>query len=109
MKWLAKSDILLMPSLLDSMPIAGLQGLAAGLALVLSRIGSCPDYIDSGRNGFLVTPGDNQGYADALRKLISDKKMLGEFRKASREHARRFDLTGAIDAYEQVITEAAGK
>jgi L-malate glycosyltransferase len=108
-QWLEKSDILLMPSLLDSMPIAGLQGLSAGLALVLSRIGSCPDYIDNGLNGFLVTPGDQKGYADALRQLISDKKLLGEFRQASREHARTFDLTSAIDAYEQVITEVVQK
>jgi glycosyltransferase involved in cell wall biosynthesis len=105
--WLAKSDILLMPSLLDSMPIAGLQGLAMGLALVLSDIGSCPDYIDKGRNGFLVKPGYVKGYAEALRKLLSDKKLLQNCRTASREHARIFDLTKAIDEYERIMTEVS--
>ena len=106
-QWLAKSDILLMPSLLDSMPIAGLQGLAMGLALVLSDIGSCPDYIDAGRNGFLVTPGNVDGYADALRRLLSDKELLKTARAASRAHAQRFDLTRAIDDYERILAEAA--
>jgi glycosyltransferase involved in cell wall biosynthesis len=106
-QWLAKSDILLMPSLLDSMPIAGLQGLAMGLALVLSDIGSCPDYIDEGRNGFLVTPGDVEGYAEALRRLLSDKDLLKNARAASRAHAHRFDLTRAIDDYEKILAEAA--
>ena len=107
--WLSKSDILLMPSLLDSMPIAGLQGLAMGLALVLSDIGSCPDYIDSGRNGFLVEPGNVQGYADALRKLLSNQKLLKNCRTASREHAGIFDLTKAIDEYERIMTEVSGE
>lgn len=106
-QWLAKSDILLMPSLLDSMPIAGLQGLAMGLALVLSDIGSCPDYIDAGRNGFLVPPGDVAAYAEALRRLLSDKDLLKSARAASRAHARRFDLTRAIDDYEKILAEAA--
>lgn len=106
-QWLAKSDILLMPSLLDSMPIAGLQGLAMGLALVLSDIGSCPDYIDQGRNGFLVKPGEVDGYAAALRRLLSDKDLLKSARAASRAHAQRFDLTRAIDDYEKILAEAA--
>ncbi len=105
-EWLVKSDILLMPSLLDSMPMAGLQGLSAGLALVLSDIGSCPEYIDDGRNGFLVTPGDLQGYTEALRQLINDRKKLKAYRLSSRKHASRFDLTAAIDAYEKILSEA---
>lgn len=108
-EWLAKSDILLMPSLLDSMPIAGLQGLAMGLALVLSDIGSCPDYIDRDRNGFLVGPGDEQGYADALRKLLTDKKLLKTCRESSRIHAAAFDLNKAIDAYEHIMNEVIEK
>ena len=60
------------------MPIAGLQGLAMGLALVLSDIGSCPDYIDRNLNGTLVKPGDLDGYAQALRRLIIDKDLLSQ-------------------------------
>jgi glycosyltransferase involved in cell wall biosynthesis len=105
-QWMAKSDILLMPSLLDSMPIAGLQGLAMGLALVLSDIGSCPEYIDNDRNGFIVAPGNLDGYAAAMRKLLSDKKLLKNARAASRAHAQRFDLTKAIDEYEKILGEA---
>jgi glycosyltransferase involved in cell wall biosynthesis len=82
-QWMQKSDILLMPSLLDSMPIAGLQGLAMGLALVLSNIGSCPDYIDDQQNGFLVDPGDVAGYAQALRSLLSNQKFLANARTVS--------------------------
>ncbi len=99
------SDILLMPSLLDSMPVTGLHALAMGLALVVSDIGSCADFINSETNGFLVSPGDLDGYAAALRKLISNKKILRATRSASRRHARSFDLRSAIDSYEETIAQ----
>ncbi len=103
--WLAQSDILLMPSLLDSMPMAGLQALSMGLALVLSDIGSCPEFIDRDLNGILVGPGDAQGFSAALRRLLSDAGLLKTCRAASRAHASNFDLKSAIDAYEQIALE----
>ena len=60
--YMEKSDILFMPSLRDAMPMAGLQGLAMGLAIVASEIGSIPDIVADNENGFLVTPGDLTGY-----------------------------------------------
>ena len=36
------------------MPMAGLQGLAMGLAVVASEIGSIPDIVADKENGFLV-------------------------------------------------------
>ena len=94
MDWMAKSDILLMPSLREGMPIAVLQGLAMGLAMVISRTGSCPDLIEE--NGFLVQPGDVEGYSQALEKLIEDNELLARFRKNSRKLSGHFNISRMI-------------
>lgn len=104
-EYLTTSDILFLPSKREGMPMAGLQGLAMGLALVLSNIGSCPDLIISGENGFLVTPDDMEGYRTALRKIIASASSLDTFRKNSRKLASRFDLKKTIDAYESAFLE----
>ena len=75
----------------------------------MSDIGSCPDYIDRNINGTLVKPGDLDGYAQALRRLITDKPLLARARQVSRKHAEHFDLTKAIDDYESVIARVAGE
>ena len=103
--YLALSDILFLPSKREGMPMAGLQGLASGLALVLSRIGSCPDLVKPGVNGFLVKPDDIAGYQRGLRKIICDSSLLAAFRKKSREIASRFDLKNTVDAYESLFLE----
>ena len=97
--WMEKSDILLMPSLREAMPMAGLQALAMGLALVASDIGSVPDILKNGENGFLVKPGDLNGYGEALKKLLGDKTLLESCRVKSREMVTQFEIQRVIAAY----------
>ena len=56
--WFDKSDILFMPSLSEGLPIVGVQALAKGLAIVVSKIGGFVDIVDDGENGFLVDLAD---------------------------------------------------
>jgi glycosyltransferase involved in cell wall biosynthesis len=99
---LLKCDVLLMPSLREGMPMAGLQGLASGLALVMSNIGACPDMINLEENGFLIEAGDVKGYANALRILLSNPEKLLSYKKCSLEKAREFDINIIFDAYKNV-------
>ena len=100
---MSRSDILLMPSLHEGMPIAALQGLAMGLALLLPNKGSCPDLIKD--NGFLLPPGDQLAYTQALQTLLVDKELLAKFKKNSRAFAAKFAIDKTADAYEQLMNE----
>lgn len=60
-----------MPSLTEGLPIALLEAMSYGLAIVASRVGGCPDLITDGDNGFLVTPADSSRLADAIGDLIN--------------------------------------
>ena len=101
-----QSDLLLMPSLSEGMPVAGLHALAMGLALVLSRVGGCVDLVQDGVNGYLLDPSDQAGFERALRDLLGSPQRLQSFRLASREHAQRFNLEMIIAQYEQILENA---
>ena len=99
---LSDSDILLMPSFQEGMPMAGLQGLASGAALIMSNVGACPDMIDIGKNGFLVNAGEISGYVQALRKLLTDLELLHQYKMNSQTKAREFDIKKVVNAYKNV-------
>ncbi len=101
--WYRRSDILFMPSLTEGLPVAGVQALALGLALVVGRAGGFVDLVDEGRNGFLSDASAPAGFERGLRQLLSDPAGLLAARQASREIARRFDLDKVVDAYEQLL------
>lgn len=100
-----QSDLLFMPSLSEGMPVVGVQALAMGLALILSRVGGCVDLIEDGKNGFLLEPEDQAGFEQALRVLLDDTSLLLSFRKASREHAHNFNLDTILSQYETMLKE----
>lgn len=107
LEWFARSDILFMPSLAEGLPVAGVQALATGLALVVSRIGGFMDLVEDGRNGYLVDVEDGQAYGAALRALISQPATLLQFRQASLKKAAAFDIRQVGEQYEALLRDVS--
>ncbi len=105
-EWFRKSDILFMPSLSEGLPVVGVQALAMGLAMVVSRIGGFIDLVDDGVNGFLVTEKEIS-FHTYLSELIANKdyQKLHEFRKASLRKAEQFNLPHVVDQYEMLFSK----
>jgi len=105
--WFAKSDILFLPSLSEGLPVVGVQGMAMGLALLLSRAGGNPDLVNAPSNGYLFDPDDTAGFSSALRGWLTDREVLQHTRLASREAAEVFSLEHIVAKYENVLMNAS--
>ena len=102
----ARSDVLFMPSLSEGLPVAGVQALAMGLALVAGRAGGFVELVEEGVNGFLADAAQPEGFERGLRRLLEDREFLLSARKASREMAKKFELGTVVDAYEELLEGA---
>jgi len=74
------SDIFVLPSRWEAMPLSLLEAMASGLPPVCSDIPGVTQTIVHGRNGLIFTPGDHRALADRLTTLIDDtslRKRLG--------------------------------
>lgn len=102
---MSDSDILLLTSLSEGLPMAAIEALDRGLAIISSRIGGVTDVVEENRNGVLcdLTP---ESFAGALRKLFERPDDLRKMREASSRLAHRFDLAPSIDAYETLFQKA---
>lgn len=69
------SDIFVLPSRGEGLPIAMLEAMAAGLPVIATPVGSIPEVIEEGKNGFLVEPGDYKSLAGKILILAKDKKL----------------------------------
>ncbi|WP_432524248.1 glycosyltransferase family 4 protein [Kineococcus sp. SYSU DK006] len=67
--FLARADVFALPSLSETLPLALLEAMGAGLACVASDAGSTAEAMPPG-TGLLVRPGDVDGLTDALRRLV---------------------------------------
>jgi len=104
------SDILLMPSLSEGLPMVAIEALTQGLAIVGSRIGGLSDVTEergtkNNARLFDLSEGE-KGFADALKPFLMKSELLTAARQASLEMATHFDLNQSLDAYERVLQRA---
>ena len=69
---LEKASVLVLPSHFEALPMAVLEGMAAGLPIVATRVGGIPDAVGPDA-GLLVEPRDVEGLARALVTALTDE------------------------------------
>ncbi len=67
-------DLLVMPSLTEGFPLSLLEGMAAGLPIVATRVGGIPEIITDGREGILVPPREPDALAKAIIRVLREKE-----------------------------------
>jgi len=90
------ADCALCPSVwAEAVGLVNLEALACGLPVIASRVGGIPEFIETGRDGLLFTPGDPRELAEGIRRLFDDP-----------EHCRRLGHEARSVAMERYSTQS---
>jgi len=87
----------------ETCSIAIIEMLAAGLPVISQSRGCLPEMVESGRNGFLGN--SEEEIADALARVLMDKKIRVAMGKESRKRARHYGLGKFDAAYRKLVRE----
>jgi glycosyltransferase involved in cell wall biosynthesis len=107
---LAAMDVLVLSSRFEGMPLAVLEWMAAGKAIVASRVGGIPTIVEDGKEALLVPPRDHVSFADAIGRLLDDpaeRRRLGQAAQRRQREQFRFEQTIAQleSLYEKLYAE----
>lgn len=90
---LAASDISVLPSLREGLPVSLLESAAAGLPIVATSVGGIPEIVEDGVGGILVPPQDSGALGEALLALLRDPERRRSMGQAALERVeRKFDI-----------------
>jgi len=81
---LARHGVFVFPSPAEGCSLALLEAMAGGLAPVTTRTGYAAEIIQPGSNGFLVDPGDAEGFAERVAALAADPEAALAMGRAAR-------------------------
>jgi len=104
---LARSDLLVLPSFWENMPMCIGESLAAAVPVVSTRVAGIPNWVDHGKTGLLVKPGDSVELADAIGSLLRDEPLrramgLAGRAKATAEYLPRVVAEKTVAVYETI-------
>jgi glycosyltransferase involved in cell wall biosynthesis len=83
----SRADILVLPTLGDSLPLVIMEGMAAGLPVIATSVGAIVEAVEHGVTGLLVPAGDHHALAKTTRQLISNPGLRREMGEAARRAA----------------------
>jgi len=72
--------------------------MAAGLPMVVTRVGAVPDIVEDGVTGFIIEPGDVAALNDRIKRLLEDPALRARMGAAAREYCRTRFLAERVAA-----------
>jgi glycosyltransferase involved in cell wall biosynthesis len=111
---MAQTDVLVLPSYDEGLPLVILEALSNGVAVVCTPVGEIPAVLSHGVNACFVQPGDVAGIAAGLQRVVNDpvfrqtleqngRKIYEEkfslnrfFVSVARIHQRHFGAAGQV-------------
>ncbi|MBC7266803.1 MAG: glycosyltransferase family 4 protein [Coriobacteriia bacterium] len=101
---LSAADAAVLPSLYEGLPYAISEAMAAGRAVIATRVGGIPEMLEDGRSGLLVDPGSPEPLWRAIRLLATSPNLCSSLaQQAKRVAQERFNLRDMIEKSEEFL------
>jgi glycosyltransferase involved in cell wall biosynthesis len=103
---LADSDVLVLPSRQEGVPMAILEAMSYGLPVIATPVGGIPDVITDCKEGLLVDVGDRPALTAAMAKLVADRGLRDQLGANARATAEQLDISHYTDRLVRVYGAA---
>ena len=101
---LSQGDVFINTTNVDNAPVSVAEALACGLGVVSTNVGGLPDFITDGDDGLLVPPGDAEGMAAGVRRLLQEPGLAARFSRNGRRKAESMDWTKVLPLWEALFS-----
>lgn len=70
------ADVFILPSFNEGLPISILEAMSYGHPIISTPVGGIPEVVETGRNGILVTPGNEKEIFDAMNYYVENQNKI---------------------------------
>ncbi len=104
---LAAADVFVLPSVSEGMPMALLEALGMGVAVVASNLTGIADVVEDGCHGLLTAPGKPDSLASAVIRLLEDESLRASLSQNGQQLVRQeYTVDRMCKRYEILFQES---
>jgi glycosyltransferase involved in cell wall biosynthesis len=105
---IARSDILVLPSFMEGLPVVLMEAMALGVPVIASRVAGIPELVEDGMDGLLFAPSDWNDLAGCIERLLADETVYAVVADhGKRKVADEFDVRKSAEALSLLFERAA--
>ena len=98
-----QTDVFVMPSHREGLPVASLEAKYCGLPLITSKIRGLEDVMEDGVSGYLCEPDDDAGFAEKIRHLKEQPKERSAMGLSNQESVKPFCVENTKLEVEEIM------
>ena len=107
-RFYASADLLVFPSVTETLGQVGLEAAASATALVGADFGGQTSYVENGRTGVLLPANEPEAWANKILELVDQPQIALEMGTQARAHiANQFSIEASLQSYWDIHQEAA--
>jgi glycosyltransferase involved in cell wall biosynthesis len=100
-----RATVFVFPSLFEGFGLPPLEAMACGTPVVTTACGGVSDFARDGENCLMVPPGDVEGMAQAILRLLGDSPLRRRLSDTAVETARPWTWVRAVDQTEYYLRQ----
>lgn len=105
---LADTDVFVLPSFAEGVPVVLMEALAAGVPVVTTRIAGVGELVEDTVNGYTVPPGDVDSLTDRIDALLNNADLRARMGHAGRDKVRaEYDIDREVAWLHEIFTTYA--
>lgn len=98
------SDVLVLPSYAEGMPVVILEAYQTGCAVISTTVGAIPEIVKE-ENGWLVQPGDVEALTSKLNEAIASPQILRKMQEHNYNESEKYSINSFIRQMADVCNE----
>jgi len=100
---LSKTDILILPSYYEGLPISILEAMSYAMPVITTPVGGIPEVVTDGVEGTLFTPGDKAAMTRAIDRYIECPGLIIKQGNAGWEKSKLFSPEHIVNRLSQIL------